>query len=103
MTMLKREDMPQGVIDEINSHYKTVSWDNYGNQVTEDVRTRKLNYRKTIGEESTHTCVVMDPLTFETKSVTVVGTIQETYLVRAIFNEAVCDVYSVIPAGQVVA
>ena len=98
MTIIKRENIPQGVVDEIAQHYKIISWDNYGEPVNENVVTRKTYYNRCIAENTEATAV--DPITFETK--TIIGTQLESYLVRGVFTDNTCDVYAVMSAGIVV-
>lgn len=98
MTVIKREDIPQGVLDEITQHYETVTWDNYGAPITENVVTRKTHYHRVIAENVEGT--VLDSETFEPK--TIVGTQKDSYLVRGVFTDTACDVYAVMSAGIVV-
>ena len=95
MNIIARENIPQEVLDDISQHYETMTWDNYGNPVTENVFSKSSNYRKIIAENTE--CVVLDSKTFEPK--TVIGTQQEGYIVRGIFSDNDCDVYAVISSG----
>jgi hypothetical protein len=98
MTIIKREDIPQGVLDEIAQHYEIVTWGNYGAPITENVVTRKTYYNRLVAENVEGTA--LDPITFETK--TIIGTQLESYLVRGIFTDNTCDAYAVISGGLVV-
>lgn len=97
MNVLTREDIPQGVLDEITQHYETVTWDNYGAPITENVVTRKTYHNRVIAENVEMT--VLDSVTFEPK--TIVGTQLESYLVRGVIADNTCDVYAVMTTGGV--
>jgi hypothetical protein len=95
MTIINREEIPQGVLDDIYNHYEEITFDNYGKPVTDQVVTRASNYYRVIAENVE--CTVLDRDTFE--PTLMVGTERDSYLVRGIFTDNACDVYAVMSSG----
>jgi hypothetical protein len=93
--IINREEIPQGVLDDIYNHYEEITFDNYGKPVTEQVVTKASNYYRVIAENVE--CTVLDRDTFE--PTLMVGTEKESYLVRGIFTDNACDVYAVMSSG----
>lgn len=96
--ILLREQIPQGVLDEIAHRFETVSWENYGLPLTAEVVTRKVKFKRFIAYNVEG--IALDPITFEPK--TIVGKQQEEYLVRGIISENHFDIYALMSAGIVV-
>ena len=96
--IFSREQIPQGVLDEITHCFETVSWENYGLPPTNEVVSRLVKFKRFIADNVEG--IALDPITFEPK--TIVGKQQEEYLVRGIIRENYFDVYAVMSAGIVV-
>lgn len=92
---IRRDDIPQGVLDEIAQHYETVIWDHYGDHPKDNVVSRKTSHHRIIAENVE--CTVLDSETFEPK--TIVGTQKESHIVSGVFTDTACDVYAGMSAG----
>jgi len=95
MKTINREEIPQGVLDDIYNHYEEIIFDNYGKPATDQVVTKASNYYRVIAENVE--CTVLDRDTFE--PTLMVGTEKESYIVRGIFTGSTCDVYAVMSSG----
>jgi collagenase-like PrtC family protease len=107
LTDLRREEIPQEVLDDISKHFSTVIWDNYGKDLPEmdeettkrlnisgeqkislDVKTRVSNYRTAIDENAEG---------FDEEFHPVRGKLMKRYYIRGVLleNKNLLDIYLV--------
>lgn len=94
-----REEIPQGVLDDIYDHYEEITFENYGKPVNENCKSRKSNYTQLV--ESNVTAVIMNSETFMPETVAGVDKFLG-FVVRGEFTDNSADIYMVMPIGAVV-
>lgn len=96
MTIIDIANIPQEIKDELTEHYKSVSYKNYGDAITEQCVIRKAKYIHILQENVIAT--ILNIVTFQQEIIKDVN-IVESYLVRGEFNEDSADIYAVITTG----
>lgn len=102
--ILEKNEIPQGVIQELDKHCPDIDWRLYGAHVPDlkdedrlNVTTRRLEYKKKDGDLKPG--VVLDPVTFEKQEV--MGYSAMTYLALGIWDSTSVKLVQILEAGQV--
>lgn len=56
--MIEKNNIPNGIIEEIKKHYTNVDFSNYNGILNENVLSRKLSYKKKINDYHLQTFIV---------------------------------------------
>ena len=92
MTIINREEIPQGVLDDIYNHYEEITFDNYGKAYTPECVSRASSYRDIV--EHNISKLVMNPDTFMPEMAHGVDLLG-SYVVRGVFTPNSADIYAV--------
>jgi len=102
--LIELKEIPDGVLEECNSAYKTVTFDNYGKPAPINCETKSLQYRHVIKDE-----LVRETVYYNNDGSVYSGPYKEKvyivtgYIVRGVFGiDDSVDVYEILPLGNMV-
>lgn len=92
MTPINREEIPQGVLDDIYNHYEEITFNNYGKAYTTECVSRVSGYSNIV--EHNVSKLIMNSETFMPEMAHGVDLLG-SYVVRGVFTNNSADIYSV--------